>query len=46
MKLPTLVSAAAALTISHGASAEALPSTSATITYHHAQVDGLKIFYR
>jgi pimeloyl-ACP methyl ester carboxylesterase len=46
MKLPTLVSAAAALTISHEASAEALLSTSATITYHRAQVDGLNIFYR
>jgi pimeloyl-ACP methyl ester carboxylesterase len=46
MKIPTLVSAAAALTISHGANAQALPSTSATITYHRTEVDGLNIFYR
>jgi pimeloyl-ACP methyl ester carboxylesterase len=46
MKVPTLVSAAAALTISHGANAAALPPTSATITYHRTEVDGLNIFYR
>jgi pimeloyl-ACP methyl ester carboxylesterase len=46
MKLPTLATAAAALTISQSANAETLPSTSATITYHRAQVDGLNIFYR
>jgi pimeloyl-ACP methyl ester carboxylesterase len=47
MKLPTLASAAAAaLTISHGAGAEGLPSNSTTITYHRVQVDGLNIFYR
>src|SRR6201992_1351156 len=46
MKVPTLVSAAAALTISQGASAEALPSNSTTITYHQVKVDGLNIFYR
>jgi pimeloyl-ACP methyl ester carboxylesterase len=46
MKVPTLVSAATALTISQGVNAEALPSSSTTITYHHTQVAGLNIFYR
>ena len=33
-------------TVAVAANAEALPSTSATITYHRTQVDGLDIFYR
>ena len=33
-------------TVAVAANAEALPSTSATITYHRTRVDGLDIFYR
>lgn len=40
MKSPISVSTKATVV------AEALPSTSAAITYHRAQVDGLSIFYR
>ncbi len=46
MKLPTVLSVVAALAMGHGAQAAALPSTSATITYHRTQVDGVGIFYR
>jgi pimeloyl-ACP methyl ester carboxylesterase len=46
MKLPGLLSAVAALAMSHGAEAAFLPSTSATTTYHTVQVDGVGVFYR
>jgi pimeloyl-ACP methyl ester carboxylesterase len=47
MKLPTVLSTVAALAVGHDAAqATALPSTSATITYHRTEVDGVGIFYR
>jgi pimeloyl-ACP methyl ester carboxylesterase len=42
MKSPISLSAAA----THAANTEALPSTSASITYHRTEVDGLNVFYR
>lgn len=42
MKSPISLSA----TATDAANAQALPSTSTTVTYHRAEVDGLNIFYR
>lgn len=46
MNNPAFIAAVAALAIGQAAAASPLPSTSATITYHRAEVEGLKIFYR
>lgn len=46
MKLLGLLSAAAMFAMAYGARGDSLPSTSATITYHKVQVDGVGIFYR
>jgi pimeloyl-ACP methyl ester carboxylesterase len=46
MKVRLLVAAAAALIGSQTMQADALESTSATTSYHRANVDGLGVFYR
>ncbi|MGP8233223.1 MAG: alpha/beta fold hydrolase [Methylovirgula sp.] len=46
MKVRALLSAILALGTGQGAQAAPLPSTSATITYHRVEVDGIGIFYR
>jgi pimeloyl-ACP methyl ester carboxylesterase len=46
MKPPSILAAAAIMAIGASASAAPLPSTSATTTYHRAQVDGVSIFFR
>src|SRR5215467_126401 len=46
MKSLITLAAAAAMAIETTTFAAALPSTSATTTYHRAEVDGVGVFYR
>jgi pimeloyl-ACP methyl ester carboxylesterase len=46
MKQLVPLAMAAMLASSPAAQAQVMPSTSATTTYHRAQVDGVSIFYR
>ncbi len=46
MNTPTFITAATVPAAAQSAPIHTMPSTSATITYHSAQVDGLSIFYR
>ncbi|KRQ07366.1 alpha/beta hydrolase [Bradyrhizobium pachyrhizi] len=46
MKKIVALAIAAMLAFSTAAPAQVMPSTSATITYHHALVDGVSVFYR
>jgi pimeloyl-ACP methyl ester carboxylesterase len=44
--IATAISTALALTVASASTASALPSTSATTTYHRTQVGGVGVFYR
>jgi pimeloyl-ACP methyl ester carboxylesterase len=46
MNTSTVAAAATVITAAQSAHAQTMPSTSATTTYHRAQVAGLSIFYR
>ncbi|WP_316397175.1 alpha/beta hydrolase [Bradyrhizobium sp. 33ap4] len=46
MKKIVALAMAAMLVFGKAAQAQVMPSTSATTTYHHALVDGIRVFYR